>query len=290
MARKSLDKWIDEAMTDSEKPGPIRAFVLMHVVNGLDRTEVHSSRIGKSNVATAREFAKLFRDKAETYAQDMQTTQTFALLAIYENSEEPLARLPFTVQPQPIEGETTSEPPTEAGRTAQAMRHYETGMNMIFRRQATQDDHAIRTIENLSNNNDRLMRDNMSMFDMCKTLIKEATINMHEMRVAEIKEQRKTELQRGLLSFAPALANTITGRELFPQSKADTALLETIAMNLDPEMIGMIGQFVKPELAGPLTARLLDIRETHAKKQAELKRLSIGSADDSDITGEGAGE
>jgi hypothetical protein len=284
MARKTLKKWIDEAMVDKDKDGPLTALVLMHVVNGVDKTEIHTSKLGRSNQMGAEEYAKMFRDKAETYGQDFQGPQRFTVLAFYgDDNDEPQARFPFLVSPPPPDEEMGTEPPTETGRMSQMMRHYETGMAQIFRRQITQDDHSIRMQDLMSRQIHQLMNDNAQMFELTKTLVKAQLLDQHELRMKELERESANDMKRGLLRMAPALANTITGRELFPQHSADTALIESIALGLDEDMLKAIPMIAPQALAGPLLQRLVDIRERHAAEQAKAKQLAVRT-NDSDIT------
>src|SRR5438045_297633 len=121
MARKPLDIWIKEALTDPDKDGQVSAFSLVHVV-GIKEEEVHTCKIGPGRNWTPQDLAKLFKNKAETFAQDMPSMQTFKLLGFWGTDTEPRAKHMFTVAGQAEENHGVTEPPTKEGRIMQDMR------------------------------------------------------------------------------------------------------------------------------------------------------------------------
>lgn len=67
--------------------------------------------------------------------------------------------------------------------------------------------------------------------------------------------------------MAPALVNSIAGREVFPQSSEDTALVDAIAEGVKPEQIAMLAHLVPPSLAGPLMDRLGRALDAKAERE-----------------------
>jgi len=98
----------------------------------------------------------------------------------------------------------------------------------------------------------------------------------HEMKVLEY--ERNTKLMAGLTKIAPAMMNTITGREIVPQGTVDTAILETLAEVLDEKVMAQLAPImakVPPEMQGVLMSRLQQIIEQKAEGEERVEH-SIG--------------
>jgi hypothetical protein len=282
MARKSIAKWIDEALTDRDKDGPISAIALVHMV-GQQRQELHTIKMGATGNYTGEALEKILKGKAETYAQDLDGVQTFALLAFYGGTDTPQAILPFKVlaDVNPGTAGLATEPPTAEGRVQQQMRWNDTLLSQVYARQAAMDNHAIRMMEQqnvmLQRSQamlDKVMADNMEGFTIIKELLNERAIGQHNHAMEQLKYQRNTQEREKILKFAPVLINTILGKEIFPQSMADTALIESIAENLDESMIGKLAEVGLPqELMGPLAARVMKAMEDKEKREAAASKV-----------------
>lgn len=281
MARKSLAKWIDEALVDADKDGPISAIALVHML-GQQRQELHTVKIGKTNSYDGASLEKILRGKAEVYAQDMDTVQSFALLAFYgKNTEEGI--MPFKVLPEinPATAGLSTEAPTEQGRMMQKMRWDDALQMQVYRRQQTMDDHSIRMLEQQDkmlmrsqSMLEKVMADNMEAFTIVKELLNERAMGQHNHAMEQAKFQRETQEREKLLKFAPVLINTILGREIFPQSTADTALIETIAENVEAEHIAKLAEIgLPPALMGPLSARVMKAIEDKEKREAASNKV-----------------
>ena len=282
MARKTLAKWIEEALVDPDKDGQISAIALVHML-GQQRQELHTVKLGPTGNYTGEGLEKLLKGKAEAYAQDLDGVQTFALLAFYGGKNTEQAIMPFKVLPQvnPETAGLSTEAPTAEGRMAQKMRWDDALQMQVYRRQQLMDDFSIRMLERMDtmlghsqSHNATLMKDNMEGFTIIKELLNERAVKAHNFAMEQLKYQRSSQEREKLLKFAPALINTLLGKEIFPQSTADTALIETIAENLDEGMITKLAEVGLPqELMGPLAARVMkaisdkEEREKQAAKQ-----------------------
>lgn len=285
MARKSLAKVIDEALVDPDKDGPISAIALVHMV-GQQRKELHTVKLGKTSNASGEALEKLLKGKAHTYAQDLDGVQQFALLFFYGGKDTEQAIQPFKVLPE-INPETaglSTEAPTPEGRMQQRMRWDDALQMQVYRRQQAMDDHAIRVMEQQDRMLARsqgmvesLMKENMECFTIVKELLNERSLGQHNHAMEQLKFARDTEERGKLLKFAPVLINTILGKEVFPQSTADTALIETIAENLEPEHIAKLAEIgLPPQLMGPLSARVMKAMEDKEKREAAANKQLPG--------------
>ncbi len=285
MAKKPLDKWIAEAMNDSSKEGPCTALSVVHMVGGnhnMGHSEVHTLKFGGTGSFEPKALADMFRNKAETYCQDMPGVQYFALWAMY-GTNEPQAKQIFLVNVQADGWAGASEPPNDTGERMQTMRHKEMGMQQVYQRQQAMDNHSIRMIETMSNHMQNLMRENQECLGVVRDVIMKQALDSHTQKMAELAFERSTAERKKWLSFAPPLINRLMGSEIFPQGTADTALIEQVADSITPEIAIKLSEVVPPELWGPLAGRL---HEAQQKKQAEreataaLPRFSGGGEED----------
>lgn len=284
MARKTLDKWIEEAISDADKP-TITHISLVHM-RGLQQLELHTYRYGGTTRTEPRDLAAMFRGKAEAYCQDLPGVQTFQLMAFYGKTEAE-AFQPFLVN-QNTENQSglSTEAPTEQGRLQQIMRQGEALMQQVYRRQQTMDEHSIRMIEQQSKMIGTLMTENMSAFQVVKDLLVERGDNSHKRQMEALQFQRATQERKKWMTFAPALINQIMGREVFPQSTADSALIETAVEHLDEATVTKLAETLPAELWGPLASRLSQSLQKKNDEEQAMRQLPQykGSPED-DITG-----
>lgn len=272
--RLTLDVWIHNAMSDEKDGRKCSMIALVHTV-GAQQKEIHHVKFGSGKGWTPEELANIFRQRAEGFAQDLSGTQTFLLLAFYGKSE-PETSQPFTVSPiidhqNPI----PSEPATSEGRVQQLMRQGEMMFQQVYRRQQVMDDHSIAMLERMGRMNVDLMAQNQTFFNMVKEVLMEKALDTHKHRMDELGYARASEERKKLLGMVPSLINTLTGKDIFPQSTADTALLEQIVENIDSDTIGMLGHILKPELVGPVMERFRQIQEKkRLEKEATIKALT----------------
>ena len=280
MARKSLAKWIDEALSDTEKDDRISAISLVHMV-GQQRQELYTVKISKTGSYEGKTLESVFMGKANAYAQDLTGTQTFALLAFYGKNQEEAVQ-PFTVVPEgnPQTLGLMTEGPTLEGQVQQRMRQQETTFVQTYRRQAELDRFSIqimerqeRMLEMTQSRMAALMHENGEAYTIVRDLLMAQANRSHEMRMAELNYQRGTEERGKLLKFAPVLINTIVGKEVFPQSTEDSALIETIAENLEEKHIAKLAELdLPPMIMGPLAARVMKAMEKKEKEKAEANK------------------
>lgn len=266
--KKSLSTWIHEAITDSDKESKLSQIVLMHMRVGKTE-ELHTWKPSvKGNNPI--EVAAMFEDKAATFSQDLEGTQLFCLYAFYGKTSQPGAQHPFKVEVAAgldgsNAGEMSSEPPNERGQIAQSMKV----TNQVYARQQAMDGHSLRMHELQSRMIDQLMTDRFNAANIMIEMMVKQVDNNHAQRLAELNAQQSVNDRAALMKLAPALVNTFTGREVFPQASADTALIDSIAENLTEEHVSKLMQLdLPPSVTGPLMQRFMDAR---MKKQAEVE-------------------
>lgn len=274
MARRvSLGEWIRDAMLDPDKDAPLTAFSLVHMV-GQQQLEIHGTKILPGSAANAEQLANIFQGKAEAYSQDLIGVQHFVLLAFYGGREQPQARHPFLLNGKTdLDGAT--EAPDERGRVQQSMRHTEMFIQQVFRRQQTLDEYSNRMINSQAAHIQMLQTENRDMFQILRESMMREVQQNHAMEMERLSFERATTERKKILQFLPPLVNTILGKEVFPQSTADTALIETIVDSLSGEDVQklMASGAIKPEILGPLFARFEQVEKKRQAEAEERKAL-----------------
>lgn len=270
MAAQTLDQWIAEATSDTEKDGSLTMLSLMHA-KGIGESEIHSVKLGTGKKWTAIELGRLFKGKAENYSQELSGVQTFFLLAFYANRTEPQGRKPFRVNGQTdvLESMGGTEGPTSTGLTQQAMRHMETVLQIATKQTAMAFEAQQSMLSSLSQSNKQLQGEVRDASEILMKLMLDRANQQHEHRLKELVYERESQERRGLLQLAPSLINTITGRDVFPQETTDTVLLDQIAENLTPEAVQALinSGIIPPKLLGLLSARMEKYLVEKAKKE-----------------------
>ena len=286
MARKTLEKWIAEAINDPDKDGKLTKFVLVHMIGGTQQQEIHTCKLQGVDVIP-KDLAEMFQGKADTQAQDLDGRQLFQLLAYYQ-TKDPEARFPFVCQRQvdPTHGGLMTEPPDERGQLMQNMRHKEqaytalSGMiGQVYQRQAVMDSHSLRIIEAQANQINNLTAENFQNFGMIKELIFKLADDTHQHRMEEIRGQQSADTRKQVIGMLPALANSLTDREVFPIAAEDTALINSLVENLDEEQGKQFPAFlqsmgVNPVLLGPLASRITKALTAKREKAATIQKVS----------------
>lgn len=284
---KTLEQWIAETMTDTRenpengKEGGCTALALVYVQPTGGVKELDPVRLA-GKTWKAKDIADRFKGKAETFAQDMGGMQSFQILAFF-GSREPQAFHNFKVVDGEIahggENRSAKESPDAQGLVAFTMRHLERtqetlmalAQGFVQRADAREERMAIR---------EEKMRDELTD---AHAIVREMIMNTKkaefDMEIARLKFARDSENQANMLQQAPGLINTIAGTDVFPQSVADKALLDTLCEKVAPENVDQLVSIgiISAEMAGPLKIRIGQYREEQAKKAEALKTLPIAS-------------
>ncbi len=278
--KQALDKWIEEAICDPDKSEPCKRIVLVHMF-GTSQREIHTVTIGTGSGKDPKMMGALFKGKAESYAQDLPGVQTFNLLAFYGSESEPSAFHPFTLTGDTFHPGLATEAPDSQGLVQMLMRHYEVDKKLQVQERVAATDTLMQMIDFLSKALVKSQEENSEAFAIMKEIMLEKTLNAHDLRMKEMAFARTTGEREKLMKIAPALVNQISGKEVFPQSTVDSAILEGIVENVDFESIqkivgsgGKDGKELPPELVGMLLSRMTEIQEKKNKEAARMKMLA----------------
>ena len=275
---KSLQSWIDDALTDKDKDGAISGLALAYKKMEGGTKEVHAIKLTGKTWEPAK-LADLFIGKAEAYAQDLPGIQRFELQAFYAARREPEATHNFIVNDGEISqggaSRTVRESPDATGLTAQLMRHLERKDERLT---SIVETFATITLQQQVRMQEELNTSRAEVNDayaIVREMMMRERGEQHAMRMREIEAQNSGKNNEQMMKMLPALVNTASGKEVFPQSSADTTLIEGLADNVDPKQIETLVQMgiIKEDVAAPLILRLNQSRERKRLEEEATKKL-----------------
>lgn len=274
--RQALDGWIAEALADADKDGPCRQLTLVHMSGTSAQREIHTVRMKENDPRTPKQLAQMFDGKAQGYAQDLPGVQTFNLMAFYGENTEPEAFHPVMVAQIVDMAGLGTESPNSEGLTQQMMRHVEQRERLTNAMTTTLFQASQNSLEALIKQNHMLMEENQEAFHMVKQILLERQLDAHDLKMKEMSFERSTADRQALMKMAPMLVNTLTGKEVFPQAAADTALIDAIADKMTPEALEKLAManILPNEVMGPLAARFLSFKERKVQEEEKMKLLA----------------
>ncbi len=274
--KKSLAKWIGEAISDNMKEKPISQFSLVHMKGTVPLEIFKFDKFGTEMKES--ELAELMEDKANTHAQEMTGPQTFNVWAFYGQPKQE-AYYVFIVMPvaNDQDGYLTTEQPTPQGMLQQNMRWKEMDQGLVYRQQVALNAQMIQMIELQGRQLDRLQEERFSNGNMVMEMIAKTHDRAHELEMKKIEAQKASQMWGTVTNLLPAAVNTIFGREIIPQATEDTAIIEMFVTALigsstdAAEMMGKVSMMmnamgVPAAGQGVLSSRI--IREVEKRQKA----------------------
>lgn len=266
--RITVEQWISEACQDADKGGACSAISLVHVKNGgVGTEEVHTKPLeGPQNY---RQLAEFFINKACGFAQDLTGIQSFRLQAHYVGRNEPQASFTFTV----FEGSLTAgesapwskHEPTATGALALCMKNMEFMMSQYT--QLTQGFTGMLIQRDIAHQNEKAEM-NLVMRDILLNLRKEDQAAQME----RLKFERESAERQMIGRALPSMMNYLTGREIVPESHADSQIIEALAMKVKPEQLQLL---VASGICDQQTALLLAQRFAKVREEAEKRAQAV---------------
>jgi hypothetical protein len=174
----------------------------------------------------------------------------------YNKSTSHGAKQVFVVRGQEDLGGLGSDSPDGKGVIQQGMRHTEIALGMALRHQKEVNDQMLTMFKLVGEQNATLLKENIDAMTVVKEIMMTKATEDRESAMALEEYRRKTKERERMLQLAPALANQVFGREIFPQSTADTAIIESIADSLDHDQLAKLASILKPEQAALLAPRI----------------------------------
>lgn len=284
---QTLKQWLDEILVDPEK-GNCTMLSCVHMVANAEK-EVHTIKFGAKKWTTA-DLAELFMRKCRNFCSELSGVQMFQLLAFFNNESEPGPRRYFRVQGEgDILGQSNTEGANATGLASQAMRHLEAMAAIHVRNTGLLFEAQNETIRTLSVQLNNSRNENIQVFDALKTMLIEQATNVHIHKMAEIEAQNSADTRKSVIKLLPALANRLTGKEIMPESTADTALFEAITDHIlkDEEAAkAMMSAATKfpPQIAGMLASRMEQIAKAkNEQKERDAKIVHSNGMDEDGV-------
>lgn len=300
---QTIEAWLREIQSDVEltEGNKIQlSLVSLFHIRGGGREEIYPIRLGlQHRQYTTEEMAKLFHSKAENSVSAlMGTVQFFELQAFFgENPKEPTAKKSFSISVAHDFDGLSTEGATPQGVQQQSMRHLEAGKAQVYQVQRAQSQawgDLVQAQQNfmaiMAGNQEKMMRENADAHKIVSEVLMKQMMDDHKLRMEQMAYERRTEMYAKAMTFVPPLVNTLTGREVFPQSTADTALLKLLEKHVSAETAMELASKLPPEVVGVVMDRLSKLHDERVKeeKDAIQRKRSLTAARDpeQDMTGQ----
>lgn len=268
--RKTLKQFIVECLLVSEKQdlyGVKRCtgFTLVHMRGGQE-VELKTIRIGAKQWEP-KDLAELFESTAATFAGGVPGTQQFQVMAFYDDNERPQSFYPFRKTCDPEHEGIVTEPPTPAGQATMLMRHLEAKERMTTQYTISMFSILERMNKMQADRIERLEKEQFDAVDLAKEMILRHASENHTREMELLKAKQSASDREKVVALLPAVANKVFGKEVFPQSVADSALFENLAGSLTEKQVQQLSQVLTPEQWGLIAARLVDVLDKKAARE-----------------------
>ncbi|MCF1193239.1 hypothetical protein LRR18_16740, partial [Mangrovimonas sp. AS39] len=129
-----------------------------------------------------------------------------------------------------------------------------------------------RTVKSQADRIAMLEKEQFDAVDLAKEMILKSAAQSHDREMELLKAKQSAGDREKVLALLPAVVNRVTGKEIFPQATADTALFENLAGSLTEKQVQQLSSILTPEQWGLVAARLVDaVDKKVAKEEAEKK-------------------
>jgi len=207
--------------------------------------------------------------------------QQFQLSVCRGDSGKPVAFLPFVRLGAPsivgANGSLATESANGVGAQAQGMRLLEVLCQGAFASLGGLHSSQQSAIESRDRRIAELEGENRALFVALRQELERSVQLSHERKMRELEFMRTTEERRRIIKILPALANVMTGKEVFPISAEDTALIESLCENVSQEEIQMLTTVIgqrSPELSALMLTRFRSIQEKKIKEAEEIQAIA----------------
>lgn len=268
--RQTMRQFIADCLLVSEKQdlyGVKRCsgFSLVHMRGG-QQVELKTVRIGSRSWDT-KELAQLFESVAENFAGGVPGVQQFQLLAFYDDQDQPQSFYPFRKAGEQEGDGIVTEGPTGTGPMAQMMRHYEADRRITTQYASTLFSYMERLLDKAGKRIEQLEQQEQDAIELAKTVVMEQSQKQHERRIEIMKLERAEKDRDTIVKLLPAVANRVLGKEIIPQSDADSAIIEHLADTLEPDQVQKLAAVLRPEQWALIADRVLQVLDSKAKRE-----------------------
>ena len=298
--RQALAEWFEVA----EQEGGLSTVRLCHFQNGAAEIEIHSMKDGVGPWKDVDKMAEMFDTIASRHARGVvgSGVQQFQLEGGFGTPPKPKRYLPFmragamTYGAGSPSGALATEPPTPMGQTQQEMRHREVWVTGTFAQAKHNADVQQTIIDRLTTRVQYLEGEEIKMRDALWKAVEALQMLKQDAGLKLAEFIRNTKERERWQMILPSAVNSITGRDVFPQSTADTAALEGLYDSLPERGRTQLIESVMsthPERGALVAARFAEFDKINRNRKAELDRMlreSHRAMDLEEIIAEGAGD
>lgn len=279
IGRDDIKDWIVEQQTCVEQSGGLSALVLCHFNGSGAEQQIYgiTSKSPQEVWSDAERLASVIDAAATRHAKGMPGSQQYELRAVFGDSVQPSRFMPFQkmgnvmgVGPQGL----GTEPPTDIGQRMQSMRHAEQTTQMMLGYGSKVMSSQQSALEARDQMILKLQTQNGELMVALQTCVTKMMQDQHSMRMAELENARKAEFQKQLMHLAPALLNTIAGKEIFPQSTEDTSIITFIAENISDDEVRLLTSGLANKPGGDKVAAVLVDRFQRHKRKLQEERAA----------------
>jgi hypothetical protein len=292
-----LSQWLREAMTSDADRGQCVAISVLYNKPGGGTREVKTIRLGGKTWDVG-QLAELIQGTVETYAQDYGGLSSFEIQCLYGKESASKgdigAHHTITVMDGELQqggrGRSVKENNDGPGLVAQAMRHVERSYELLVSLVQTGAVTNLQREQAMAAREESLRKEVNDAYGIVREMMMKEAEKSHEQKMRELAFAEGVSTKKKLLEYIPALVNTASGKEVFPQSVADTALIEALAEKVPPEVIQQLAGtgLVPAEVMGPLMARFNEVLRKKQLEAEAVKQLPPSSTDPrDDATGGG---
>ena len=270
LERKKFETWMRRMLLSvDEEDGQCIKLVISHTTVSKKRgEEVGTIKIPKA-VKDIDAFLNEKIDEIENAtvvdADGIGGVQSYQVQAFFEKLEGAKSRYTFRIEADDDEEEYKSEPPTQAGLTAQLMRHNEAQARTMTMTTG-------QVMASLSRQNTRLLEMAEKVFEDKLKLIEameDLSTKKHE-RDIELRDQafKQTMVEDGykkLVMLAPILVNKFMGKKLLPEQAGTMEIMMARLMeSIGPEQGEALSKILTPDQM----AILMEIATKYQKSPA----------------------
>jgi hypothetical protein len=273
----TLLKWLETAIGDKERGAEaalLQAFYKRH--DGAPR-EVKTIQL-KGKTFEIAGLSKTIQGVCETFAQDFPGLSQFEIQVHYGVGDAPAVHTITVMEGEMLQngrGRTVKESNDAGGLVSQAMRHTEKMAEMLVGMISQGAVTSLQREQAAFASAEKLRAEVNDAYAIVREVLLSRNKEQHDMRMEELKFAKSLDERKRIMELMPALANTVSGREIFPQSVADTKLIEALATKVPPELLQQLASagIVSPDVMGPLMARFEEVVRRKAEEEAALKKL-----------------
>lgn len=290
-----LEAWLNDAIHDEEKEGACSAVSIVHMT-GETPYEVDLIRLPHEKF-DAQSIARRFEGKINAYCKEMPGRQECWVYAFYgklgDDRQDPGARMHCPINGKVQYPQGATEAPTAQGLLQQGMREREAHLGLYIGAQKSllegfaQLANAQRMAhESVLAENARLRAENNDAYTLLREAANRENEQVIDRSMAVLKAQKEAMFVAKLMEWAPAIANTIMQKKVFPESVEDSAIVKGLLDNMTKEHIAIFQSLLPPQIAGLVSARMEELikRKEHERLEgAEARQLQSGVTPESEL-------